>query len=135
VADYWGQVSGARGKRLLRRRGEYLERTFAHAYVTGGMRRTLLRRHTNIVKRVLIHASGFTLGLLMRKLLGVGTPRGLQGRSAALIAVVIVLCRALKAIVHATRLAADLPWVDRYGGVELPSMARPMKMGTCTTGC
>ena len=55
------------------------ERSFAHLYDTGGMRRTHLRGHTNILKRVLIHAGGFNLGLVMRQLIGAGTPRGLQG--------------------------------------------------------
>ena len=50
------------------------------------MRRTHLRGHTNILKRLLVHVGGFNLGLFMRTLCGVGTPRGLQGRAAALIA-------------------------------------------------
>jgi transposase len=74
------RVRGARGKRLLRRRGEYVERSFAHVYDTGGMRRTHLRGHRNILKRLLIHASAFNLGVLMRKVFGRGTPRGLQGQ-------------------------------------------------------
>src|SRR4029450_213475 len=86
------RIRGARGIRLLRRRGEYLERTFAHTYTTGGMRRTHLRGHDNILKRVLIHVSGFNLGLVMRRLLGVGTPRGLQGRVVAVIALLITVC-------------------------------------------
>jgi hypothetical protein len=49
-----------RGRRLMRRRGELIERSFAHLYDTGGMRRTHLRGHTNILKRLLIHAGGFT---------------------------------------------------------------------------
>jgi transposase len=73
------RVRGVRGKRLLRCRGEYVERSFAHVYDTGGMRRTHLRGHPNILKRLLIHASGFNLGLLMRQVFGRGTPRGLQG--------------------------------------------------------
>jgi transposase len=73
------RVRGARGKRLLRRRGEYVERSFAHVYDTGGMRRTHLRGHPNILKRLLIHASAFNLGILMRKVFGVGAPRRLQG--------------------------------------------------------
>jgi transposase len=85
------RIRGARGMRLLRRRGEYLERTFAHTYETGGMRRTHPRGHANILKRALIHASGFNLGLVMRRLIGVGTPRGLQGRIAALIATILPL--------------------------------------------
>jgi transposase len=74
------RVSGARGRRLMRRRGQYVERSFAHVYDTGGMRRTHLRGHKNILKRLLLHAGAFNLGLLMRKAFGRGTPRGLQGR-------------------------------------------------------
>ena len=63
----------------MRRRGEMIERSFAHLYDTGGMRRTHLRGHTNILKRLLVHAGAFNLGLLMRQAFGRGTPRGLQG--------------------------------------------------------
>jgi transposase len=80
------RIRGARGLRLLRLRGERLERPFAHLYETGGMRRVYLRGHTNIRKRLLIHAGGFNLGLLMRTFFGVGTPRSLQGRTAAILA-------------------------------------------------
>ena len=72
------RIRGERGKALLRRRGEFLERSFAHAYDTGAMRRTHLRGSENIRKRVLIHIGAFNLGLVMRKLMGKGTPRGLQ---------------------------------------------------------
>ncbi|HUR57913.1 MAG TPA: transposase [Opitutaceae bacterium] len=77
------RIRGARGKRLLRQRGERLERPFAHFYETGRMRRVHLRGHRNILKRVLLHACAFNLGLLMRSLIGVGTPRSLQGRATA----------------------------------------------------
>jgi transposase len=73
------RIRGERGKELMRRRGELVERSFAHVYETGAMRRTHLRRHANIAKRLLIHIGGFNLGLLMRKLIGVGKPRRLQG--------------------------------------------------------
>ncbi len=85
------RVRGPRGRRLMRQRGERIERSFAHVYDTGGMRRTHLRGHTNILKRLLIHAGGFNLGLVMRQLIGVGTPRGLQGRLAAVIAAFVAL--------------------------------------------
>jgi hypothetical protein len=49
------------------------------------MRRVHLRGHANILKRVLLHVGAFNLGLLMRALVGVGTPRSLQGRAAALL--------------------------------------------------
>jgi transposase len=71
------RVSGERGKRLLRKRGELLERPFAHYLDGGGMRRTHLRTHAKIMKRLLVHVAGFNLGLLMRKLTGKGTPREL----------------------------------------------------------
>jgi transposase len=77
------RIRGARGKRLLRQRGERLERSFAHLYETGRMRRVHLRGHHNILKRVLLHAAALNLGLLLRTLVGVGTPRSLQGRLAA----------------------------------------------------
>ena len=76
------RVGGEQGKALLRRRGELLERSFAHAYETGGMRRLHLRGQDNVLKRVLIHLGGFNLSLMMRQLLGKGTPRGLQDLSA-----------------------------------------------------
>jgi transposase len=79
------RIRGARGHRLLRLRGERLERPFAHLYESGRMRRVHLRGHTNIRKRLLIHTAGFNLGLLMRRLIGVGTPRGLQGRLIAIV--------------------------------------------------
>ena len=76
------RIRGERGKELLRRRGELLERSFAHAYETGGMRRVYLRGRENVLKRVLIHVGALNLSLVMRQQLGKGTPRGLQGLSA-----------------------------------------------------
>jgi transposase len=72
------RIRGNRGKALLRQRGEKVERTFAHMYETGGMRRTHLRHRENILKRVLIHASGFNLSLILRRQHGFGKPRRLQ---------------------------------------------------------
>ena len=89
------RIRGPRGLRLLRLRGERLERPFAHLYETGGMRRVHLRGHTNTRKRLLIHTAGFNLGLLMRQLIGVGTPRGLQGRVTATLIAFAVLIHAL----------------------------------------
>ena len=93
------RIRGARGKRLLRLRGERLERPFAHLYETGGMRRVHLRGHANIRKRLLVHAGGFNLGLLMRQLIGVGTPRGLQDRVVAAMAILRALINLLWALV------------------------------------
>jgi transposase len=91
------RIGGTRGRRLLRQRGERLERPFAHAYETGGLRRVYLRGHSNILKRVLIHIAALNLGLLMRRLVGVGTPRSLQGRLwASLTRLVLLWWRVIK---------------------------------------
>jgi transposase len=79
------RITGERGKALLRQRGELVERSFAHCYDTGGMRRTHLRGHSNILKRQLIHVAGFNLSLVMRQRMGKGTPRGWQGISTDLV--------------------------------------------------
>ena len=87
------RLRGERGRRLLRCRGELLERPFAHVCETGGMRRVHLRGHPNIRKRLLVHVAGCNLGLLLRHLIGVGTPRSLQGRAAALFRALFRQCR------------------------------------------
>ena len=76
--------SGTYGQRLRRRRGELLERSFAHTLETGGMRRVHLRKRLNITKRVLVHVAAFNLSLLMRTVFRIGTPRALQGTKVAL---------------------------------------------------
>src|SRR6202163_3805312 len=99
----------------MRQRGELIERSFAHLYDTGGMRRTHLRGHTNILKRLLIHAGGFNLGLVMRQVIGIGTPRGLQGHPATVIATLLVLIgtarRRLVAIAAWQPLMATVRWL------------------------
>ncbi|HVT58732.1 MAG TPA: transposase [Thermoanaerobaculia bacterium] len=89
------RIRGERGKQLMRRRGELMERSFAHCYETGGMRRTHLRGHRNILKRLLVHVAGFNLGLVMRKVFGIGKPRVLQGLRAALLRLVCAFCAAI----------------------------------------
>jgi len=80
------RIRGNRGKRLIRRRGELLERPFAHYLEAGGMRRTHLREHDNILKRFLTHVAGFNLGILMRNLIGKATPKEYAELKAGLIA-------------------------------------------------
>ena len=63
----------------------------AHLYESGGLRRAHVRGHENVLKRLLIHAGVFNLGLWMRTLCGVGAPRSLQGRAVALGAVITTL--------------------------------------------
>ena len=73
------RVRGERNKRLQKLRSELTERSFAHLYETGGMRRVYLRGRNNIFKRLLVHGAGFNLGLILRNVIGVGKPRRLQG--------------------------------------------------------
>ncbi|CAG0971584.1 hypothetical protein PHYC_01276 [Phycisphaerales bacterium] len=77
------RIRGTRGRSLLRRRGEVLERPLAHGLETGGLRRVHVRGHANVLKRVLVLFGGVNLSLLMRTLTGRGTPRGLQGAAKA----------------------------------------------------
>jgi len=71
-------------KALMKRRGELVERSFAHLYDTGGMRRVHLRGKKNIAKRALLHAAAFNLSLILRRMLGVGTARQAADLAAAL---------------------------------------------------
>ena len=99
------------------------------------MRRTYLRGHTNILKRLLVHAGGFNLGLVMRHLIGSGTPRGLQDRPATVIAALLVLLGAPR-----RRLAAISAWRPLIAAVRwLPSpittIGNSSAATTYTTGC
>jgi len=99
------RIRGDRGKRLMRSRGELLERPFAHCYETGAMRRTHLRGHEKIRKRLLIHVGACNLSLLMRTLCGIGKPKTLQDRPGALLALLQGLWLALKRVLRPGTLA------------------------------
>src|SRR5271157_3439803 len=73
------------GRETMRRRGELVERSFAHVLDRGGMRRAWLRGRENVHKRYLIHVAGFNLGLLMRALFGAGAPRQASDAKNALL--------------------------------------------------
>jgi transposase len=84
------RVTGIHGKRLMKKRGELIERSFAHCYETGAMRRVYLRGRENVWKRQLIHVGAFNLSLVFRQNLGAGTPRELRNRSSRVIFVVLL---------------------------------------------
>lgn len=85
------RVRGDRGRQLQKTRSELTERSFAHLYETGGMRRLHLRGRDNILKRLLVHAAAFNISLLLRKQLGMGKPRQFQGLSREFFAFYLVL--------------------------------------------
>jgi transposase len=128
------RIRGTRGRAMQRRRSERLERPNAHLYETGGMRRTHLRGHVNILKRLLVHSGGFNLGLLMRRLIGVGTPRGLQGRLTTIMSLTTALIACATRRLPPSAASIDL-------GVELSPHHRfellPVNVpnGLLTTGC
>jgi transposase len=71
------------GKEAMRLRAEIVERSFAHNLDRGGMRRTWLRGRENVHKRYLVHVAGHNLSILMRLLIGAGTPREAAARGLA----------------------------------------------------
>src|SRR3954453_19483538 len=79
------RTRGERGKKLQRLRSERVERTFAHVCETGGARRTWLTGIGDVTKRYAAQVAAHNLGLLMRKLFGVGKPRALQGAGGWLV--------------------------------------------------
>src|SRR5271166_4867761 len=130
------RVRGSYGKKLLKRRGELVERSFAHCYETGAMRRTHLRGHQNILKRQLIHVGGFNLSLVMRKMLGAGTPRELKNRLGARMLQVFLrlLRRNRQNRLHRVRIFA--PVAKYFKNIACPATSLACrKSATCTTGC
>jgi transposase len=81
------RLRSAVGKTAMRRRAEIVERSFAHNLERGGMRRTWLRGRENVHKRYVIHVAGHNLGILMRLLIGAGTPKEAAARGRAFLLV------------------------------------------------
>jgi hypothetical protein len=91
-------VEGERGKSLLRRRGELLERPFAHQYETGAMRRLHVRGRDNVAKRVLLQAAAFNLALILRSITKAGTPKGLADLKSRLLSALLRVLAALNVL-------------------------------------
>ena len=130
------RVSGNHGKSLLRKRGELIERSFAHCYETGAMRRTHLRGHENILKRQLIHVGAFNLSLIFRGLLGAGTPRELKNRLALLIFVFERLMASLRELNdHSNAVTTRCRTLQPLCCASPASCCRRPKRWGSTTGC
>ena len=130
------RVNGAYGKRLLRKRGERIERSFAHCYDTGGMRRTHLRGHKNILKRLLIHVGAFNLSLIFRLLLGAGTPRELRNRLASFFQQLFCqLCRLWTPTVRANSIFSSLGLRSQRNHRYLRYRLRHSKEPASATDC
>jgi len=126
------RLNTATAKALMRRRGEVVERSFAHLYDTGGMRRVHLRKRDNIAKRVLIHAAAFNLSLILRQILRVGTARQAADLFAALCFAFLRLTQATE-----TALAVIRPRCPLTRPVRRRNQCRwlPSQNATLSTGC
>lgn len=118
------RVRGARGRRLNRKRSEYGERTFAHVCETGKARRSWLRGLMEVTKRYLTHVAGRNLGVIMRRLFGIGTPRSLQTGGGLVPAPVAGLLEALRGLLWC--------WMPK-GWATTQSSHSPFKGSGCLT--
>src|SRR5713101_1476145 len=119
-------------KALMRRRGELIERSFAHLYDTGGMRRVHLRGKNNIAKRVLIHAAAFNLSLILRQMLGVGTARQAADLVATFWLAFLSITQAAKTALQP--LGRPMP-LDRAFRKKNRYQCSPRQIETLSTGC
>lgn len=97
------RAASEKGRRLLRQRGEKIERSFAHACETGGHRRTRLRGQENVRKRYLIQVAAMNLGLIIFGLTGSGTPRQAADAQKARSALFVTLFAAMQTILSIAR--------------------------------
>jgi hypothetical protein len=121
-----------KGKRLLRSRGELLERPNAHLYETGAMRRLRLRGRANAQKRLVIHAAAANLGLVMRRKYGAGTPRGAAQQAAQFFVSMLATCWVQ------LLLALGFPTDTKPPGGPAPSShsaATTLAAASSSTGC
>lgn len=126
------RVRRAKGKALQRKRGELIERSFAHICETGGHRRVRLRGRENIRKRYLLQTAGFNLGVVLRKLIGRGTPRGLVDARKGLHFALFVLWVALRPVAAAA--SAPRWWLPSYQMFTSAVTPRGLFVAT-STGC
>jgi hypothetical protein len=132
------RIRGQRNAKLQRRRSEYVERTFAHTCESGGGRRTHIQGVYDVGKRWLGQLAAKNLGVIVRSLTGVGTPRAnpAGGGAAALLqsaidALIRVPSRARALIAYLLVIAAKYwPTIHR-------DFSRPLtpKISPSSTGC
>ena len=129
------RVRGARSRRVQRLRSERSERSFAHTCGSGNQRRTRLRGPENVQKRYLLTAAARNLGLIMRRLFGIGTPRSLQGLTAGLRR----LAGAVVALLTGFLRSLSRRWASRRlaRSISLPSTSSSVlrEIRTSSTGC
>ena len=130
------RVRGEYGKSLLRRRGEFVERTFAHCYETGGMRRCTLHGRKNILKRLLIHVGAFNISLVLRQMLGAGKPRELKNRAASLVSRLIETFISLSWPDSGAKSSTCAAPAHQHRSRSITLRCQPSwELASCATGC
>jgi transposase len=129
------RVRAERSKKLQRRRSELTERTFAHVCETGGARRCWLHGMLKILKRYLLQVAARNLGLIMRKLFGMGTPRGLQRFRDLAALVYLCIWTIWRILRKSLRVAAPLNDSLRIDRALRPPSVPPAWKQTISTGC
>jgi len=126
------RVKSPKSKALQRKRGELIERSFAHLCETGQHRRVRLRGEANVRKRYLIHAAAYNLSLVMRTLLGAGTPREAANRLKALLALLSTL---IAWVLSKPKVAIEILRTGRWNRLQaLTPSAGALHTGS-STGC
>jgi len=92
------RIRGEYGKGMQRRRGEKIERNFAHQFDTGGMDRLWVRGRENVHKKLLIQAAACNLALLLRSAFGAGKPKAAHDRVKTAIFAILAILRAIEAL-------------------------------------
>jgi transposase len=133
------RTRGIRGRRLLRRRGELVERSFAHVCETGGARRAWLRGTEEISKYYQLRALAFNLGILLRALFGIGKPRvlqdGMEHRAAAIFAYLRAWAVSMRGFfIRRAEFAVRIVVAVFNSSRRISSSKRPEKPH-CSTGC
>jgi hypothetical protein len=129
------RVRGQRSKRLQKLRSEKAERTFAHVCETGGGRRSWLRGLLEVGKRYLMQVAAHNLGVIMRRVFGKGTPRGLQGAGAAVGAWMAGWVRAGRHVVMFGWLVEPCRNATMLGKSRESAALQVMERWTFSTGC
>jgi hypothetical protein len=100
------------------------------------MRRCYLRGRENILKRQLVHVGAFNLSLILRKLLGAGTPRELKNRAGQ------VFSRLLRSLLTLTTVGSLIWRFTRPAGLRIAhtfrcrtSRPRSRILSRSATGC
>jgi hypothetical protein len=132
------RTKGNRGKRLQKKRSEYVERSFAHICETGGARRCWLRGIEKVRKRYVITTAARNLGRIMRHLFGVGTARSLQGAGASFYCLYIAIMNAMRRHMRSPQSIEVQHWSCKSKNglnVDKPRLTIVGLIGSFSTGC